>query len=238
MTKRWPTGAEAVLQADRLAELADLVVAELDDRVALGAMQVVVRRVAVVVLVGGPVGQPELAEQARLDQEPKGPVDRRPADPAAGVVQVGDQLVGVEVLVRVEDVADQDPPRLGQLLAPDLEELAELLLRALRDQRAGRGRRGRPRAFVLGRRPGPAAIREPDRAGVQSRMILILADRRPSVPLATRRDCGRESAGRRSVGRSQRDHGRSADRGGRRRRGGEARRAAAGGRAGGGGPAG
>ncbi len=110
-------------------------------RVALGAVQVVVRGVAVVVLVDGPVGQAELAEQAGLDQEPEGPVDRRPAHPAAGGVQVGDQLVGVEMLVRVEDMADQDPPRLGQLLAPDLEELAELLFGAF-GTTASQGARG------------------------------------------------------------------------------------------------
>ena len=54
-------------------------------------------------------------------------------------MQVGDQLIGVEMLVRVEDMAHENPPRLGELLAPDLEELAELLFGAILDQDATKG---------------------------------------------------------------------------------------------------
>ena len=49
----------------------------------------------------------------------------------AGVVQVADQLVSIEVLVRIEDMTHEHPPRLGELFAPDLEELAEFLDRRL-----------------------------------------------------------------------------------------------------------
>ncbi len=85
--------------ADRVAKPEDFVVPKLDHPVARSAMQVVVGRVPVVVLEGTPVRQPKLAQQARLDQQAKCSIDRRPADLLAGVVQVADQLVGVEVLV-------------------------------------------------------------------------------------------------------------------------------------------
>ena len=127
--------------------------------------------VAVVVLVGRPVGQPELAEQARLDQEPQGAVDRRPADRVPGVVQVGDQLIGVEMLVRVEDMPNKHPPGLGQLLAPDLQELAELLLgRSETDSGASSSvRRSATRAF-----PGHRPVHEAGRPGDESLSIMIL----------------------------------------------------------------
>ena len=125
--------------ADRLAEPPDLLVAELDDPVALGAVHVVVGRVAEVVLVGRAIGEPKLTEQVRFDQEPEGPIDRRPADLSAGSPEVCHKLIGVEVLVRVEDVTHQDAPWLGELLAPDLEELAEFLLGAILDQDATKG---------------------------------------------------------------------------------------------------
>ena len=131
--------AEAVLQAHCLTEPANLVVAELDDCIAFGALQVIVRRITIIVLVGGPVGQAEFAEQARLDQETQSPVDRRSAHPAAGIVHVGDQLVGVEMLVRVKDVADEDATRLGQFLAANFQKLAELLFRAFGNQEWAKG---------------------------------------------------------------------------------------------------
>ena len=93
------------LTASRRPE--DLVIAEFDDSVAIGAMQVIVRGVTVIVLERGAIGQAELAEQARLDQYSQCPIDRCAADPLPGIVQLADQLIGIEVLVGVEDVVDQ-----------------------------------------------------------------------------------------------------------------------------------
>ena len=131
---RWPVGTKAVRQAHRVAQLQDLVVAELDDPVARRAVQVIVGRVAVVVLERAAIGQPQLAEQPGFDQQPQRPIDRRAADLVTGVVQVANQLVGIEVLVGIEDMTDQDPPGLGQLLAADLQEFAEFLDRRLRNR--------------------------------------------------------------------------------------------------------
>ncbi len=43
-------------------------------------------------------------------------------------MQISNQLVGVEVLVSVEDVTHEHAPGAGQLFAPNLEELAKFLL--------------------------------------------------------------------------------------------------------------
>ena len=102
-------------------------------------MHVVMRGIAEVVLVGRPVGQAEFAEEAGFDQKAEGPVNRRAANLAAGFAEVGDEFVGVEMLVRVEDVANQDSSGLGELFAADFEKLAEFVFRvALLDERAER----------------------------------------------------------------------------------------------------
>ena len=49
-------------------------------------------------------------------------------------MQVAKELVGVEVLVRIENVAHKNPPGLGQLLAADLEKFAEFLDRRIRNR--------------------------------------------------------------------------------------------------------
>jgi len=102
-----------MLGTDGLSEPSDFLIVELDHRIALGAMQVVVGRVAEVVLVGRSVRQPQLAKQAGLDQQPQGPVNRRAADSESRAEQVRDQLICIEVLVMREDVANQDTPGLG-----------------------------------------------------------------------------------------------------------------------------
>jgi hypothetical protein len=126
--------AKPVGQADGIAKLQDLIVAKLDDPVARGAMQMIVGGITIVVLECAAIGQPELAEQSGLDEQSQGSVHGRATDPFTGIVQVADQLVGIEMLVGVEDVIDEDPSSFGQLLTPDLQELAEFL-----DRRTGNG---------------------------------------------------------------------------------------------------
>ena len=105
MRKRCPLGRKPWVTLIASLSLQDLVVAELDDPVARGAVQVIVGGVAVIVLERAAVGQPQLAEQSGLDQQPQGAINRRAADAVPGVVEVADQLVGVEVLVGIEDMA-------------------------------------------------------------------------------------------------------------------------------------
>lgn len=92
-------GPEPVGQAHGVPQPQDLVISELDDPVARRAVQVVVGGVAVIVLEGVAIRQPQLAEQARVHQEPQGPVDGGTTDALAGIVEVPDQLIRVEMLV-------------------------------------------------------------------------------------------------------------------------------------------
>ena len=68
-------GTKPVGVTDRVAQLEDFVVAELDDPVARRAVQMIVRRIPVVMLERAAIGQPELAEKSRLDQQAQCAVD-------------------------------------------------------------------------------------------------------------------------------------------------------------------
>src|SRR5262245_28491123 len=92
-------GAKPVLQADRVAQPEDLIIAELDDPVAARAVEMIVGGITVVMLERTAIGQAELAEQPGLDEQPERPIDGRAADLVPSVMEVADQLVGVEVLV-------------------------------------------------------------------------------------------------------------------------------------------
>ena len=117
--------------ADGVADRADLVVAKFDNPIANGAMHVIVSRIAVVMLVGGAIGQAELAKQASLNEQSQGAIDGRPTDRMTRIMHVADQFVGIEVLVGIEDLAHQDAPGLGQLLATDLQKLPKFRLGGL-----------------------------------------------------------------------------------------------------------
>ena len=124
-------------QAHGIAKPQDLVVAELDDPIAGRAVQVVMSGVAIIVFECASVGEPEFAEQTGFDEEPQRPVDSRTADALTGVMQVADQLVGIEVLVGMKDMVDQHAPALGQFLTANLQELAKLLDRGVGDGVSG-----------------------------------------------------------------------------------------------------
>ena len=59
-----PRRAKAVGPADGIAEFLDLFIAKFHDPIARRAVQVVMGRVAVIVLESGPIGQPKLAQKA------------------------------------------------------------------------------------------------------------------------------------------------------------------------------
>ncbi len=129
-----PLGAKAIFHTDGFANPANLVVAEFDHLIAFGAMQVVMRGVAVIVFVGASIGEAKLPQQAGFHQQAEGAIDRRAADPTAGAVQVGHEFIGIEVLMGIEDMADKHAPGLGELFAANLQEFAELLLGRLADR--------------------------------------------------------------------------------------------------------
>ena len=92
----------------------DFVAGKLDQLVALRAVQVIVLRVAVVVFVNAPAAERHLPQQAGFDEFGQRPVDRRPADllRADEFAQLGQQIVGVEMLVPGKHLLDDDPPLL------------------------------------------------------------------------------------------------------------------------------
>src|SRR4051812_36130818 len=100
-------------------------------------MHVVVVRVAVIVLVCTPVGEAKFTQQPRLDEQAERAVDGRPTDGVPGIVDFADQFVRIKMLVRAEDMTHENAPRRGQLLPADLQELTELGLGSLRDQKWG-----------------------------------------------------------------------------------------------------
>src|SRR5688572_16461747 len=80
--------AEVVLAGHGVADVLQLLAAEFDELVANLAVQVIVLRVAVIVLVHRPAAERHLPQQSRLDQLVKSPVDGWPAD-SLPVVPVG-----------------------------------------------------------------------------------------------------------------------------------------------------
>src|SRR5207249_1518120 len=107
---------------------------ELNHGVAALALQVLVLRVAVVVLVAHPRPDLQAAQEAGVEQLGQGAVDGGPADLEAGLLDVVDELVGVEVVVTAEDVADQVALLSGEALRPGPagQVLAELVFGTLR----------------------------------------------------------------------------------------------------------
>lgn len=131
-------GPKAVRGRNLITNSPNLLIPELDDRIALGAMHVVMGRVAEVMLVNGPVGDPEFPKQTAVHKKTQGSVDRRTTDVRVRAVQVRDKLVSVEVLVGTENMTHQNASRSRQFLAADLEEFTKLLLGRLWRSRLGK----------------------------------------------------------------------------------------------------
>jgi len=127
--------AELVFPGDGFAKLQQLVALEFDQLVAFGAVQVVVLRVAIVVFIHGTAVERHLAEQARIDHFRERPIDGRAADVFAvlGQQQIGQQLIGVEMLVPRSDLLDDDLALLRNPLAAALQKFLK----------AGQRRKGR-----------------------------------------------------------------------------------------------
>jgi hypothetical protein len=118
-------------QAKRIAQLENFIIAEFDDPIARRAVQVVVAGGAIVMLKRAAVREAKLAQEARLDQQAQGAVNRRPAHLVPRIVQVAYQLVSVKVLMRVKDMTDDHPAGLRQFLFANFQELTEFFNRRL-----------------------------------------------------------------------------------------------------------
>lgn len=123
--------AKLVLTSDGVADFGQLIAMKLDQRVAGLTMQMVVLGIAVVMLIDSPAAEDHFAEQTGIDQLRQGAIDGRPTHTAMffGVRQVGEQLIGIEVLVALRHLLDDDPSLLSDTLATALQELFETLQR-------------------------------------------------------------------------------------------------------------
>src|SRR5262245_47074598 len=122
--------AKVVLAGYGVTDFLQFVARKFDQLVAHLTIQMVVLRIAVVVLVNGPATEGHLPKQARLHEFVEGAIDGRPADsvglvPAAEAV---DQFVGIEMVVPGEDKVHECPPLLGDTLSAALQILLESLL--------------------------------------------------------------------------------------------------------------
>ena len=127
--------AEVVFLGDGVAEDLQFFAAELDELVADLAVEVVVLRIAVVVLVDGSAAERHLSEEAGFDELVERAVNGGAADFVAifAAAQAIDQLVGIEVVVAGEYVIDEGPALLRDSLAATLQILLESLLGGGRD---------------------------------------------------------------------------------------------------------
>src|SRR5262245_55431390 len=125
---------EAVLGANLVYHDGDRFVGELDQLSALRANQVVMLRIAIVVLVylaAGGAG--DLAEQTGFLKKFQRAIDRRAADAAPTLVRrdASDQCVGVKVFVLREHLFDNNRPLARKSLFLRQQELTKLVDRRL-----------------------------------------------------------------------------------------------------------
>lgn len=127
--------AEAMFVGHRLADRLQLVCLELNQLIANLAIQMIVLRVSIIVLVYGPAAKGHFAEQPGLDQFIQSAVNGGPAD-AVAVVPLGeavDQLVGIKMIVPLENMIHQGTSLLGNPLPTDLQIFLKPLPRRKRD---------------------------------------------------------------------------------------------------------
>src|SRR2546425_9150734 len=101
--KRVSAGLEALLRANLVNDGVEGGILELDHLVALLAVEMLVLRVAVIMLVKSLGAELETAEQAGVHQLGQGAVDGGPADLQVGMLHLVDELIGVEVAMPAED---------------------------------------------------------------------------------------------------------------------------------------
>jgi hypothetical protein len=125
---------ELVLLTDGTDDPLQREVLEFDDLVALLAVQMVMLRIAVVVLVMSALTDVDGAKQASINQFAQSPVDGGPANLNAFTFHFVDELFGVKMIVVPEDEAYHLALLSGEALRPwpAGQVLAELFFRTLR----------------------------------------------------------------------------------------------------------
>jgi len=124
-----------VLLRHAVAQIEQLVTSEFDQLFTLLAIEMVVLRVPVIVLVHRPASERHLTQQACFHQLAQSSVHRGPADGLIGEffrTHFGNKFFRIEVLVVLEDMFHQQTPLFGNALAATLQKLFEPLERRKR----------------------------------------------------------------------------------------------------------
>jgi hypothetical protein len=102
--------SEMMFASHGVADLLEIVAAELDQLVAFLAMQVIVLRVTVVVFVDFASLEIHLTQQPRLDQLGECAIDARSARRLSPtrLAQLREQIVGIEMIVTAEDLLNNE----------------------------------------------------------------------------------------------------------------------------------
>src|SRR5262245_54370014 len=96
--------AELVQPTDLFLKLGQFLTDELDDFSTFFTEQMFVMRIAVVVFIRLASTKLQFPQQSRLDQQRECPVDRRAADAKVLLLHAGQKLIGLEMVVLLEDV--------------------------------------------------------------------------------------------------------------------------------------
>lgn len=146
-----------------LADAINVVAAKLEQAAASRTEQMVVVGVAVVAFINAAAVEVHSHQQARLDQLVEHAIDGRPTQLFAArfVAQARDELLGVEVLVFLKDLLNDEALLLGNSPAAALQILFKPL------HRGGCGRYGGKRHRVDGHAGVPAVVRKPNEAAAR-----------------------------------------------------------------------
>jgi hypothetical protein len=127
--------AKPMTLGDGVAQLQKLVALEFEQLTTLLAVQMVVLRIAVVVLVYGSAIELEFAEQSGIHELLQRPIDRWPTDSSQGVLgrHLLDQRIRVEMFVMAKHEVDDLPALLGITHRLALQILVKPLLRGQSD---------------------------------------------------------------------------------------------------------
>lgn len=122
------TGLKVMFPRDLLKNLLKRLGMKLENLVALGAIKMIVVRVAVVVLVPFAVSEPLFSKQSGFDEQVKRAVDRGPARYVLSF-----QIICRKMFMEAEDIAHQTPAALREPLTAHCEEFAEFLFGLFRN---------------------------------------------------------------------------------------------------------
>jgi hypothetical protein len=124
-----------MLLCDGVPNIGEFITVKFNQLVAHLAIKMIVLWITIVMLVDGSTAERHFPKQPCVNQLGERSIDRRSADCTSFRLagEAGDKFVGVEMVVPLENVLDQDPTLLRDSLAPALQVFVETLSRRERD---------------------------------------------------------------------------------------------------------